>query len=297
MAWRWPRSAASRRQTRGRSRRHPRPRSPLRPTTNRSRGRRRRAAASRALERELQASKLRLPARRGHAPQLAFGKGVLGQLTSDSLRLFDDHDFKLLAAAPLTSPRALLALADGALLAIGAEQLLRWEPGSPKPVALPRPTLLPGAEVYADAQTADLIWVFDQGAHGSPHPSLSSFRLAKGNAVVALPEQTIELSTPRGGALGTSREGVWLYATPGGVERFSPGGLRLAPLTLNGGTLQPTWVLPARRLDQAFWVDESGQLLRVLVSPTFKRLAVAGLSGSAFVADAGDEDVCWRWSR
>jgi len=247
------------------------------------------SSTSLAIEKDLQARKLRPAPRREHAPRLAFGHGVFGQLTSDGLRLFDSHSFKPLASVPLEAPRALLGLADGALLAIGAERMLRWEPDHGKARVLPRPVLLPGTEVFADPLTADLIWVFDPGGRASAHPSLSSFRLAQGDELVALPEQTIALGSPQGGVFGVTREGVWLYVAQGRVERFSPGGLRLAGLTLAGATLPPTWALPAQRVDEGLWLDEGGQLQRVLVSPSFKRLASARLAGTAFVADVGDE--------
>jgi hypothetical protein len=245
------------------------------------------SSAARIVEKELQSRKLAVPARREHAPQLAFGNGVFGQLTDDALRIFDLRDFELLLSAPLEGPRALLVLANGALLAVGSRQLLRWEPGKTQPLVLPRPVLLPGAELYADAQAADLIWVFDPGSAGSP-PTLSSFRLVASEDSVLLPEQTVELGSARGGSFGVTREGVWLYVTPGHGERFSPGGLRLPGLASSGIAPQ-AWVLQARRLDQSLWLDDAGRVSRVLVSPSFKALATTTLAGKAFAADVGDE--------
>jgi hypothetical protein len=243
-----------------------------------------------AFEKTLQASKLSPPPCREHEPRLAFGKTMFAQLTRDALCVFDANDFRLLATEPLEAPRAVLALADGALLAVGANTMLRWEPDQKRPKALPRLVLLPGAELYADAQQADLLWVFaagDRRVAGLP-ATLSSFRLAPGDGPLLLPEQTIALTSPPGGAFGTSREGVWLYFTPGRGERFGPSGLRLSGLTF-AEISPPTWVLPARRLDQALWLDEAGQVSRVLVSPTFKHLAKATLAGRAFAADVGDQ--------
>ena len=245
-------------------------------------------SAALPLEQALQASKLGVPARRDHQPRLAFGKGVFAQLTAQELRVFDAQSFEPLATEPLEGPRALLTLADGALLAVGTQNMLRWERGKKHPTLLARPMLLPGADVYADSQAADLVWVLDAvGTPASP-PSLSSFRLFKSEGLVALAEQTIELVSARGGIFGVTREGVWLYVTRGHAERFSPGGLRLQGLVLSERGAQPTFVLPARRLDQSFWVDEAGQVSRVLVSPTFKRLAATALAGTAFSADVGD---------
>ncbi|HEX2874126.1 MAG TPA: hypothetical protein VHP33_22885 [Polyangiaceae bacterium] len=241
-----------------------------------------------AFEKALRSRKLPLPALRQHAPQLAFGKGTLGQLTKDALRVFDTGDFQLLAEVPLESPRAVVALADGALLAIGAKVVLRWEREKRRPTTLPRPVLLPTAQIYADAQQPDTLWVFDAQGRGAGAPTLQLYRLLPGSEALPLPEQSIELGTPAGGSFGVTREGVWLYVTPGQGERFGPGGARLSKLALGDAAL-PTWVLPARRLDQSLWVAEHGQVSRVLVSPTYKLLGTAQLSGKAIAADAGDE--------
>ncbi len=254
-----------------------------------------------AFEKQLQAEKLEVPARREDCP-LAFGKGVFGQLTEDALRVFDAADFRLLATEPLDGPRALLALADGALLAVGERAMLRWEPGKTNPTRLPKPVLLPGTRLYADAQQPDLIWVFDDGRRIGGAASLAalvSYRLTPNTQAtlqtgVLLPEQTVELTAPRGGAFGPTREGVWLYLASGNpgvalqVERLSPGGLRLPGLRVSERPL-PTWVLPARRLDQSWWVEETGSVSRVLVTPTYKHLSAVKLSGKVVASASGDE--------
>jgi hypothetical protein len=243
-----------------------------------------------ALEQAVQAQKLVPPARRMHEPQLAFGKNTLGRLTRDGFAVYDSRDFSLLAEEALESPRALLALVDGSLLAIGARTMLRWERDKKRPTTLPRPMLLPGAQLYADAQQYDLIWTFD-GGHGGADArpgTLRSYRLAPGPLPLLLPEQTVELSSPGGGAFGVSREGVWLYVTPGRVERFSPGGLRLPGFTGAEASV-PTWVIPARRLDQSLWLDERGHASRVLLAPGCKRLASVALAGPVVDVDMGDQ--------
>jgi hypothetical protein len=243
------------------------------------------------LEKAVQAKKLPPPPRRTHVPSIAFGKGVLGQLTPDALRVFDEVDFRLLATEPLESPRALLALADGSLLAIGARGMLHWEREKKHAKSFPRPVLLPGVHVYADAQRGDRFWVVDVAgkAGDSRGPGLlHGYSLEPNDAPLLLPEQTIELTSPRGGGFGVTREGTWLYATAGHGERFSPGGLRLSGLSLGDSAL-PTWLLPARRLDQSLWLQEGGEVSRVLVSPSYKRLAGTQLPGRVGDADTGDD--------
>jgi hypothetical protein len=49
------------------------------------------------------------------------------------------------------------------------------------------------------------------------------------------------------------------------------------------------FMLPARRLDQCYLVDQQGGLSRAVVSPTFKQLAGTRLSGPPWSVVAGDE--------
>jgi hypothetical protein len=251
------------------------------------------------LERSLQASQFNVAPRTYDGP-LAFGKGIFGQLTESAFRSFDTDGFRPLGSEPLDGPRALVTLADGALLAVGATTLLRWEPGQKRPTRLPKPMLLPQARLFADAQQPDQIWVFDAGG---PSTELSKYQLpgrAREPAApqnVLLPETTVTFGLPRLGAFGATREGVWLYVSPTEagkagaplrVERLSPGGLRLPGLQLPQRP-RPTWVLPARRLDQSVWVEATGRATRVLVSPTYKELQVVPLAGRAVAAASGNE--------
>jgi hypothetical protein len=245
------------------------------------------ASAVAELEKKIQAQKLRPPARRGHEPRLAFGKGVFGQLTADALCVFDTEDFRLLGSEPLEGPRAVVSLADGSLLAFGAKTALHWRLEKRRARPVPRPTLLPGVELYADAQAADVFWIFNGGSGGLP-ATLSSFRLEATETAVPLPEQTITLESPPAGVLGVTREAVWVYLTPGHAERFGPGGARLPGFPLPEAPL-PTWLLPSRRLDQGLWLDETGQATRVLLSPSFKRLSDAATLGPVVSADVGEE--------
>lgn len=242
-----------------------------------------------SLQKALQQDKLPLPPRKLHVPQLAFGKGVLGQLTRDALVAYDARDFQQLISEPLEAPRAVLALADGSLLAVGARAMLRWEKGKKRATRLPKPMLLPQAQLYADAQQPDLLWIFDgEAGTGAGPATLSSYRLSPDDSSLRLPEQTIELASPRGGVFGVTREGVWLYRTAARVERFSPGGLRLPGLASQEGAL-PTWMVPARRLDQSLWLEEGGGVSRVLVSPMYKLLSSVPLAGKVLDADVGNE--------
>lgn len=241
-----------------------------------------------AFEKGLQRSKLRVPGQRAHQPRLAFARGLFAQLGDDALSIFDaDDPRRLLAREPVHGPRALLSLPDGALLAVDARRLLRWEPGWKHAKELPRPVLLPDSELYADAQRGDRFWVFDP-ARGSAPGSLRCFLIPKQDEFLPSPVQTIELAPTKAAVLGVTREGVWLYLTEGLAQRFAPGGARLPALSLDPGAL-PNWVLPAQRLDQSLWLSEKGELLRVQLGPRFVRLSSAKLSGTAFAADVGDE--------
>ena len=243
------------------------------------------------LERAIQASKLQLAPERTREPRLAFGSGVLGQLTTDELRLFDAADGSLLASHALQGARLVVTLADGGLLAVGSGAMLRFDPYNKRVSTLAKPVLLPGSELHADALVPDRIWVFDpehraQGA--APRPVLSSMLLDPKRSGLLLPDRTIELEQPSGGVLGTTREGVWLYLSGRSAERFGPGGARLARLALPEQQ-DLLWVLPARRLDQCFVFDEKGGVSRAVVTPSYRRLSSVQLSGLPLAAAVADE--------
>jgi hypothetical protein len=238
-----------------------------------------------AVERELQATKLMPPPRRRHLPRLAFGAGALGRLRDDDVQVLDSLILAELALIPLEQPRAVVAMADGALVAVGSGGVVRWERG--KRVAPPgaRFVLFPGAELYPDARQSDLLWVLEPD---SAPPKLNGYRLGVGAlSGVLMPELVIELKSPRGGTFGVTREGVWLYHTANRVERLAPSGLQLPGLS-GGLPVAPGWSLPARRVDQSLFVDDAGTLTRALVSPVFKSLAAARAAGKTYAADVGD---------
>jgi hypothetical protein len=242
--------------------------------------------AALAVERSIQASKLRLPPRREHVPRLSFGDGVLGQLTANALRVYSTSDASLVLEAPLQAPRAIVTLADGALLALGSNTMLRVE--GTKVTKLPRPIFVPGAELYADAVQSDRIWIFEGPRPAGQRPKLSSFRLQPGVQTLLLAEQEIELESPSGGVFGATREGVWLYFGLERLERFGPGGARLKGFGLPE-LPRPFLLLPTRRLDQAYLLSEEGQLTKALVTPLFRKLAQVELGVVPFAADVGDE--------
>jgi hypothetical protein len=247
-------------------------------------------SAAVALEQRIQSERLRPAPQPTRPPCLAFGKGIFGQLAASELRVFDERDFRRLASAPLVGPRALLTLADGALLAVGSEAMLRFEPGARRAVSLSRPALLPDMQLLADPIEADRIWIFDGAplrTTAATPVSLNGFRLDK-EPRSALPEQEIRLESARGGALGMSREGVWLYLTPGRAERLSPAGLRLSGLRLPEA-LSPLWVLPTRRLDQSVLLDAQGGLVSAEISPNFRQLGRSELGVTPLSAAVGDE--------
>lgn len=252
-----------------------------------------RPISSEAIEaaRQVQARKLALVPARAREPKLAFGKGVLGQLSDTELRIFDTRDFKLQQSRPLEGPRLLVTLADGGLLAVGSTQVLRLDPDNGKLSNVLRPMLLPGSELRADAVAADRVWVFDAGSGSGPTPrgpKLSSTLLSPGSSGLLLPDREAQLELGPGGVLGSTREGIWLYIANEQAQRLGPGGARLSKLRFPE-LPDLLWMLPARRLDQCYLVDAGGGVSRAFVSPGFKQLSGIRLSGVPWAAMAGDE--------
>ncbi len=248
------------------------------------------SSEARALARDIQASKLHLAPERLREPRLAFGDGVVAQLTSDELVVRNDTDFAVVLRRPLEGPRVVVPLADGSLLAAGARELLRFEPQNKRVRQLARLVLLPGATLLPDAIAADRAWVFDRGGGDSrpTRPTLSSIQLDPEARGILLPTQTLELESGGPGVLGATREGVWIHWAARKAQRFGPGGARLPALKLPE-LPKLLWALPARRLDQCYVFDEEGRVFKAVVSPTFRQLAGIQLQGQPLSADVGDE--------
>ena len=249
------------------------------------------SSAAQATAREIQARRLQLAPVRLRQPRLAFGNGVVGQLTASELVVRGGPEFEVLLRQPLEGSRAIVPLANGALLAVGARALLVFEPSNKQVKAFARPMLLPGSSLFADAIRSDRVWVFDEGGGSATPPtpaSLSSLELDPKVQGILLPSQRLELEAAGSDVLGTTREGVWIHWSGRKAERFGPGGARLPAVKLPEMP-RLIWALPARRLDQCYLLDESGRLFKAVVSPSFRQLAGIQLSGRPLAADVGDE--------
>jgi hypothetical protein len=233
----------------------------------------------------VQASKLTVPAQVDQLPRLALAKAALGRLTGDGWEVRALSDFHVLATRALSHPLAVLAMADGSLLALDVERSERFDPATGHSHALPALPLLPGQQLYADAQQPDRVWTLE-GSAGKP-ARLSSYRLAPSDEKLVLPETSEELVEGATHRFGLTREGIFLHLVPGQIERWGPGGARLHPLSMPVGDL-PTWALPAKRLDQSLWLRDSGALERVWLSAPFKQLGHAQLAGRPLTAAVGD---------
>jgi hypothetical protein len=248
------------------------------------------SSAALEVERRLRAQKLPLEPPLARSLRLAFGRGVLARLTRDALEVFSDGDLSLVGSYPLEQPRALVALADGTLLALGGKQALRFDPAAKKSALMPRPLLLPGTELWPDAADPARFWLLDPALGARERqPLLQGFRLdAEAAHGVLMPEVEQVLAAEGGGGFGRTREGVWTYFAGRKALRFSPGGLRLSDLALPA--LPPIMrVLPARRVDQAILLDGEGRLRRVLSTPHYRELDSVKLVGAPFEAEAGDQ--------
>jgi hypothetical protein len=235
--------------------------------------------------RDVQASKLVVPPQVGQLPRLALSRTALARLTNDGWEVRALSDFHVLASRLLGHPLAVLALADGTFLALDLDRCERFDPSNKKVQSLPAVPLLLGAELQPDAQQPDRIWTLEGGA--DKPAQLSSYRLAPSDAKLVLPETTTELAAGAAHRFGLTREGIFLHLLPGSIERWGPGGARLAALSMPDGDL-PTWALPAKRLDQSLWLRDSGAIERVWLSTPFKVLGHAQLAGRPVTAAVGN---------
>jgi predicted small lipoprotein YifL len=240
------------------------------------------SAAASALT-ELRKSKLELSPRHAAAEQLAFGRGRLAQLATDQLVVRDTAKFAELARISLPAPRRVVELADGGLLAVGGDAVVRLEPRAKDPERYGRIPLFPESLVLADRRDARRIWVL----HG--FGSLL-YRYGVGGDAGAL--ETLEFLDLQGfdqGAFAALKDGSFLYTAGDKLRRFFHGGKRWELALPEGGRV---WrLLTTRRIDQVWIGREGGTLELAEISAGGLRIVRAMKIGSAFDVASNDHEL------
>lgn len=178
---------------------------------------------------------------------LCFGRHLFVQLARDRVNVFSLPDFGRVMQPELVGPRAVVALADGSLLAAGATESLRFQPGAKTPQRLPAVPWLPGTLLLPERRDPKLLWVAER--HGR---ELVRQRLERDPTRSF--DGSVTLEGHDGGPIAALRDGTLLYRTSSGVAAAFPGGRARAYRT----DMTPWRLLPAHRIDEAWAVAADG---------------------------------------
>jgi len=196
---------------------------------------------------DVRARKLELAAPEWEECRVAFGRRLFVRLGPSALEAFSVPSMTPLFTEPLEEPRALVELAGGSVLAIGAEATLRVDPDAKTPVRLPRVPATPGAVFLPERRNSTQIWGIHRGAGIAARHELALDRTSSLT-------DTITLEGYDGGPIAAMKNGELLFRSSDGVRITVPEGRpRRARAELRAWRL-----LPARRVDQAFAVSAEG---------------------------------------
>jgi hypothetical protein len=158
---------------------------------------------------------MRLAPLKRHEPGLAIGKGRIAALAPDALVVRDSTKFEEIVRIPLMEPRILTVMADGSFLAADELHAVWLLPHDTKARKLPKIVMLPGSAVFADRRTPDRFWVLPGFGH-----TLYAYSVARSTAGILVADEWISLDDFDGQALGSLRDGSFLYTIPAGFRQF-----------------------------------------------------------------------------
>lgn len=242
--------------------------------------------------------KMKIGARRADTSTIAFGKGRLGRLTRGGLETIDTSHFDHVVHVAMGTVTGLVAMADGSFVATGRDGIYRLLPADDRARSFAPAPLTSGAALLPDRTNPDRFWVLPPGL------TLLAYDAVPSTDVVSLPAEWVDLPDYDRRALGSLRDGAFLYTTDGAFERFYGEGEHQKVSISPDGVFE---VLPGSRPDTV-WVARHDQTvtLYLLVEDKATRLSRVKLEEPAFeMAAAGKylaslelrepDDAPWRF--
>jgi len=217
-----------------------------------------REEATRAVIEIRQRLPLRAPT---EAPRrLAFGHQFLLQLAESEVVVRKSRDGAIAKRVPFGKPLALVELAVGHVLVVGAANSLWFEPQLNARV-LPRLRLLPGYRLTPARESFDHVWVI-------PSPTPKAWRYALQSPGLE-PERELDLPGYAGGPLCSLSDGSFAHVAGNTIVHTPVRGASSAH-TLPAGIGRPWRLAPAFRIDQVWLVDEGGELFLLSLQKSAK---------------------------
>ncbi|HTQ02300.1 MAG TPA: hypothetical protein VMI54_00535 [Polyangiaceae bacterium] len=194
-------------------------------------------------------AKISLAAPAWQLQPLAFGRHLLVRAKTDRLEVLATPDFTTTMEPRLDGARAVVAVAGGSVVAVGASEALRIDPAAKAPVRLPPVAWFPGTVLLPERRDSNLLWA----VHG-PGKSFVRQRLALDPTRSF--DKEITLEGYDGGPVASLRDGAFVFAAASGVRAGLPES-RPRPLA----TDFPPWrLLPGRRVDEAWALAADGRV-------------------------------------
>jgi hypothetical protein len=221
---------------------------------------------------------MRLSPLRRHEPGVAIGKGRIAVLARDALVVRDSSKFEEVARVPLHRPRALAVLADGSFLVADDVHTVWLLPHDTKPRKFQRITLLPRSALFPDRQTPERFWVLPGSGK-----TLFSYTLQQSELSILLANAFVDLDDFDSQALGSLRDGSFLYTTPSGFRQFY-GPLKKDDIA--GSSQGVVRILPGSRPDTVWLVTADQVTLCRLLAGKLIRLRSIALGEMPYDVDA-----------
>ncbi|MCA9628590.1 MAG: hypothetical protein KC766_13020 [Myxococcales bacterium] len=206
---------------------------------------------------------LELPRRAAGPRSLVIsGKRVL-RVAKDEVEEFGIAPLQRVASQPLPGARYGLTLKDGAFVGLGTRELLLLPNPDTKreddvELRTPRVSVFPGSQLFADRREERDIWV-----HHPFDASLYRYEVAPSTSVLLPMKEVVELKDFDHGAFAGLANGSFVYSVGKQLYQIYPGGKAKQLGELSDLSAKVWRILPTRRIDQVWVMDETGKAVRV----------------------------------
>lgn len=242
--------------------------------------------------------KMKIGPRRADISTLAFGKGRLGRLTPGGLDTIDTSRFTEVVHVAMGTVTGLVTMADGSFVATGRDGIYRLLPADDRARSFAPAPLTSGAALLPDRTNPDRFWVLPPGL------TLLAYDAIASTDVVSLPAEWVDLPDYDRRALGSLRDGAFVYTTDKDMQRFYGEGehqkLSISPdgvfQLLPGSRPDTVWVARHDRTVTLYLLvgDKATRLTRVkLEEPAFEMAAAGKYLASLELREP--DDAPWRF--
>ncbi len=180
---------------------------------------------------------------------LCFGRHLLVRLLKDRVEVIALPELATAFETPLEGPRAVVEIAGGSVVAVGAKLALRLDAGAKAPVRLPVVPWLPGTLLFPERRDSNLLWTVQRAGK-----QFLRQRLVLDPTRAFDKELTLEAYD--GGPVTVLRDGAFFYRSTDGARRALPEG-RPRPFASD---FAPWRLLPGPRIDEAWAIAEDGRI-------------------------------------